>query len=134
MGRAQQISGGQASARQRCDVQGAIQAHAPHLGVAAARGLAVNLHGPVAEIHKPAFGNPALGVERGHRYMFDPSLELIGLCGRAITVLVHAVLTLSTATFASRQAAETKRCSLEGIEDPLQDRTAPTTAGPKGAR
>ena len=45
-----------------------------------------------------------------------PSLELIGLCGRAITVLLHAVLTLSAATFAVRQVAETKRCSLEEIE------------------
>lgn len=66
--------------------------------------------------------------------MPDPSLELIGLCGRAITVLLHAVLTLSAATFAVRQVAETKRCSLEEIEDALQDRTVPTTAAPEGAR
>jgi len=56
--------------------------------------------------------------------MPDPSLELIGLCGRAITVLVHAV----------RQVAEIKRCSLEEIENALQDRTAPTTAASEGAR
>lgn len=65
--------------------------------------------------------------------MPDPSLELIGLCGRASTFLVYAVLMLSEVTFTVRQVAETKRCSLEETEDALEDRTAPTAAALEGA-